>query len=143
MYSFFSMTQGSNYLDVNGVIDSGTIGTLDGNDVRLVSRAQLIGSGTTTYALGDGSLLTAVGLNASSSTNWNGDTGVHGSGPTTYDSVVASATLPSVPTTRATAYETSEQWDCQMVGAGTDFATAMASNSSLIADIQTCNQEFQ
>jgi hypothetical protein len=142
-YSLFTIAQQSDYLDISGISDSGTLGTLDANDVRLVSRAQLIGSDVQTYAMGDGAVRMALGANAASATNWNGDTGVVGSGPTTYDSVVASATLPSIPTTRITAFESDEQWDCNSDGSDVDLESVAATNPSLMSAVQECIGDFE
>ena len=142
-YSQFTMTQNPSYLDITGVLDQGTLGTLDGADVRLYSRAQLIGTSVATYALGDGSVLKAIGTSSSSQTNWNGDTSVEGSGPTTYDSVVAAGTLPTIPTTRATAFATAEQWDCSTPSTAVNVQQVATSSSSLISDLSTCVGSFQ
>jgi hypothetical protein len=142
-YSEFTIAQQSNYLDITGYVDSGTLGTLDANDVQLVSRSQLIGSTVPTYALGDGSVRIATGGGSASSTNWNGDTGVVGSGPTTYDSAVASATFPSVPTTRTTSFTSSEQWDCSVGSDAINLEQAATSNATLMTDVQSCILEFQ
>lgn len=141
--SNFTISQNSDYLDITGTIDSGTIGTLDGTDFRMVSRAQLLGSSAKTYALGDGSIRAATAAGAASNTNWNGDTGVHGAGPTTYDADVASATLPSVTSTYATDFTASETWDCSMPGGGIDFASAITGNETLMNDMIACSEDFQ
>lgn len=141
-YSFFTMTQGTDYLDINGGIDSGTLGTLDGTDVRLVSRTQLLGSSAQTYAMGDGSIRYASGVGSAANTNWNGDTGTVGAGPTTYDSVVASATLPTIPTTRTTAFTAAETWDCQMSNP-VNFQAAAASNSAFVTQAMACVEDFE
>lgn len=142
-YSEFTIAQHSDYLDISGFVDHGTLGTLDGTDVQLVSRVQLIGNSVSTYALGDGSIKTATGGAGSSSTNWNGDTAVVGSGPTTYDSAVSSATLPSVPSTRTTQYTSSEQWDCSVSSDALNMDTVAASNASLMSAVSACMSEFQ
>ncbi len=142
-YSEFTIAQQADYLDITGFIDHGTLGTLDGNDVQLVSRAQLIGNSVSTYALGDGSIKTATGGAGSTSTNWNGDTAVVGSGPTTYDSFVASASLPSVPSTRTTQFTTAEQWNCSVSADALDLDKVAASNTSLLSDVMACMGEFQ
>jgi hypothetical protein len=142
-YDYFQITQQSDYLDVTGYLDSGTLGTQDVNDIRIVSRAQLLGDSPQNYAMGDGAVRTATGAGAASNTNWNGDTGVEGAGPTTYDSAVASATLPTAPTTRATAFTADETWDCQMVGGGIDFLASAASNPAFLAQGMACEEEFQ
>ena len=142
-YSYFTITQEANYLDISGAIDRGTLGTLDATDVRLVSRAQLLGSSSKTYALGDGSVRTATGANAATTNNWNGDTGVHGGGPTTYDADVAAASLPSIPTTRTSAFTAAETWDCTMGADAINFESAGASNSSFMAAAMKCQEDFQ
>lgn len=141
-YSFFNMAQGSDYLDISGGTDAGTLGTLDALDNRLVSRAQLLGSSAKTYAMGDGSVRSASGVGAPSNTNWNGDTGVHGAGPTTYDSAVASATLPTIPTTRVTAFTADETWDCQMSNPA-NFNALAAANPAFTADAMVCTADFE
>lgn len=142
-YSYSTVTQNQDYLDISGIIDTGTLGTLDGSDIRLVSRAQLIGSSIQDYALGDGSIRIASGVGAASNNNWNGDTAVHGSGPTTYDSAVASATLPSIPTSRVTSFTGAEQWDCSEAEASIDFAARASSNSGFMNAVMACQEAFQ
>lgn len=139
-YSYFTMTQGLDYLDVSGIYDQGTLGTVDGTDWRMVSRAQLLGNSYKTYALGDGSSKHVMGTGSVATTNWNGDTGVHGSGPTTYDSVVSSATVPSLPTSRVTTFSSDETWDCSMESP-VDTSSAM-SNSAFMTDMMACASEL-
>lgn len=141
-YSEFTIDQKSDYLDVSGIVDSGTLGTLDSNDVQIYSRAQLIGNSAKTYALGDGSVRFSVGGNSATATNWDGDTKVIGSGPTTYDSAVSSATLPSIPTTRASQFTATETWDCAMPSDALNMES-VGGNAGLMTDVQACMADFQ
>jgi hypothetical protein len=139
----FTIAQNSDYLDITGAMDSSTIGTVDGSDFRFVSRAQLLGSNAKTYALGDGSSKMQLGAGSGATNNWNGDSGVHGAGPTTYDADVASATLPSMTAVYATDFTTDEAWDCQTSGTVYNFATLMSSNATLLSDMIACSEDFQ
>jgi hypothetical protein len=141
--SSFTITQTASLLDITGVLDNGTLGTLDGSDYRSVSRVELLGDSPATYAIGDGSVRSAVGAGGAANNNWNGDTGVHGGGPTTYDSHVASATLPSIPSSYPTDFTSDEQWNCQAVGTPVNLMTAAAGNPAVIAAMNECNEAFQ